>query len=258
MHWDAYTAFSVITGMLCIGAAFMPDMEPKSRAWVAVAGLLSVGYGLYVAAQTRGVYHFSVVIFVLPVVALIYVIVKIVVRTSGNRPGQPARVPAVAAASQPRGAVTHSPDGSRYWTGVAWEPAMSDDGRNWWNGAEWISFSAPGRQWWDGSAWRYPGDSSSSKDISGDMKTSADVSPQGGSGLTGAVGGGSWAGGEPRMPVELDLDEGLLDRTVIRRRPAAPESSGQTGHPVPRFCGMCGQALTGGDRFCSGCGAATV
>lgn len=257
MHWDGYTVFSVITGLICIGAAFMPEMKAGSRAWIALAGVLSVGYGLYVAAQTRGVYHFSVVIFVLPVVAIIYVVAKIVGRNSPTSPGRPARGPAAAAASQPRGAVTHSPDGSRYWTGAAWESAMSDDGRNWWNGAEWISSGVPGRQWWDGSAWRYSGDSSS-QDVGGEMKTSSSVSAEVSSGLAGAVGGGSWAREEPRMPVEPDLDEDILDRTVIRRRPAAPESSGQTGHPVPRFCGMCGQALAATDRYCSECGAAAT
>lgn len=71
MHWSAYEVFSVISGVLLLGATTM--IEPgRDRMWLFLSGVVFVGYGIYVASQDSGVYFFSPLIFVIPVGAAIW------------------------------------------------------------------------------------------------------------------------------------------------------------------------------------------
>jgi hypothetical protein len=77
MHWDVYTAFSVITGVgLLIAGLAVPGVSTKSRIYAVVGGAFYVVYGIYVARQTSGTYYFPVFIFVLPIAAIIGLVIK--------------------------------------------------------------------------------------------------------------------------------------------------------------------------------------
>jgi len=84
-HWDGYTVFSVISGVLLILMSFTPGMKPGSRVLGVVGGIALATYGIWVANQTTGTYYFSVYIFIVPVIALISF-----VKTLGS-PKTPAR-----------------------------------------------------------------------------------------------------------------------------------------------------------------------
>lgn len=69
MHWDVYTTFSVISGiMLFIIAGTIKDSKPRDRAWVVLGGLISLVYGIFVSTRTSGFFVFSVWIFIVPFV----------------------------------------------------------------------------------------------------------------------------------------------------------------------------------------------
>lgn len=74
MQWSAYEIFSVISGLILIGTTFMPGLSVKDRFYAFVGGAFFVGYGFYVANQAAGTYEFPVIIFVIPVGAVIYVL----------------------------------------------------------------------------------------------------------------------------------------------------------------------------------------
>lgn len=68
MHWDAYTIFSVLSGVVLMLTAFAPlGLSDKNRLWTFIAGLVFAGYGIYVAHQTSGFFVFPVEVFVIPV-----------------------------------------------------------------------------------------------------------------------------------------------------------------------------------------------
>ena len=72
MTWSKYEIFSVLSGFVLIGAAFLPGMSTKDRLRLGSVGVLFVGYGFFVAAQTTGSWQFPWVIFVLPFFGLGY------------------------------------------------------------------------------------------------------------------------------------------------------------------------------------------
>ena len=82
-HWSAYEIFAVLSGIILIGAAFVPGMSVKDRAWAVLGGIFFVCYGWYVAHQTTGTFSFPVVIFLIPPGAVIYLLVKAYGRSSG-------------------------------------------------------------------------------------------------------------------------------------------------------------------------------
>ncbi|WP_433473697.1 hypothetical protein ACQPZP_33525 [Spirillospora sp. CA-142024] len=72
MTWSKYEIFSVLSGFVLIGAAFMPGMSVKDRMRMGAAGVLFAGYGFFVAAQTSGTWEFPWMIFVIPFIGLGY------------------------------------------------------------------------------------------------------------------------------------------------------------------------------------------
>jgi hypothetical protein len=83
-QWSAYEIFSVLSGIVLIGAAFIPGLTVKDRAYAVMGGGFFVGYGWYVAHQTSGTFEFPVMIFVIPAAAVIYLLVKVFGHTHGT------------------------------------------------------------------------------------------------------------------------------------------------------------------------------
>ena len=77
MHWDAYTAFSVISGVLLIVLAALPAETTKNRLASVIAGAAFIAYGIYVAKQSSGTYVFPVYIFLVPIAALGKVVARL-------------------------------------------------------------------------------------------------------------------------------------------------------------------------------------
>lgn len=84
MHWTAYEIFSVISGFLLLILAFIPQDKASNRLWCGVGGLAFIVYGIYVANQTSGTYYFPALIFIVPVLAALYVIRSLVSRGAGR------------------------------------------------------------------------------------------------------------------------------------------------------------------------------
>jgi hypothetical protein len=80
MHWSAYEVFSVLSGVAMVLLAILPNMSGIGRSWAFAGGVLFIGYGIYVAKQTSGTFVFPVWIFVIPFVAVIYLIAGLVNR----------------------------------------------------------------------------------------------------------------------------------------------------------------------------------
>lgn len=74
MQWTSYEIFSVISGLILIAATFMSGLSVKYRFYSFVGGAFFVGYGFYVANEVAGTYEFPVIIFLIPVAAVIYVL----------------------------------------------------------------------------------------------------------------------------------------------------------------------------------------
>src|ERR1700730_11235987 len=80
MHWGADEIFSVISGLVLLGAAFVPTDKVSNRLWAAGGGIALIIYGIYVANQTSGTFYFPVWIFVIPFGAAIYIVVSMAKR----------------------------------------------------------------------------------------------------------------------------------------------------------------------------------
>jgi hypothetical protein len=92
-HWDGYTVFSVISGVLLVLMALVPGLKPGARLLYVLGGAGLMAYGIWVAHQTSGTYYFSVYIFLIPVVALV-TFIKAMGGSGTQRPrtpGQPVR-----------------------------------------------------------------------------------------------------------------------------------------------------------------------
>ena len=76
MDWDAYTVFSVVSGILLVIFGITVSVNGKDRAWVIGGGVFFLLYGFYVAAQTSGTFGFPVIIFLIPFGAIAYLIYK--------------------------------------------------------------------------------------------------------------------------------------------------------------------------------------
>jgi hypothetical protein len=85
-HWDGYTVFSVISGVLLVLMSFTPRLKPGSRVLYVVGGIALAGYGIWVAKQTSGTYYFSVYIFIVPVIAVISFVKTIGTAKTPTRP----------------------------------------------------------------------------------------------------------------------------------------------------------------------------
>lgn len=76
MGWSAYEVFTVISGLILIGWAFVEDggddieVTLAMRVGAVAAGVVFIGYAIFVANQTQGIWTFPAFIFALPVLAL--------------------------------------------------------------------------------------------------------------------------------------------------------------------------------------------
>ena len=66
MNWDVYTTFSLISGLLTMAAAALPNLKASERAGLVLSGLVFGGYGVFVATRSSGTYLFPVWIFLAP------------------------------------------------------------------------------------------------------------------------------------------------------------------------------------------------
>ena len=98
MHWDAYTVFSVISGVVLIGMGLAARLLIKYRVYAFIGGAFFIGYGFYVAKQTTGTYFFSVWVFIIPVIGIGYLVAT---AAGVNKPRSSRPVPG-AAGSQPQ------------------------------------------------------------------------------------------------------------------------------------------------------------
>jgi hypothetical protein len=73
-HWDGYTVFSVISGVLLVLMALVPGEKPGTRVGFFLGGIAMGAYGIYVANQTSGTYYFPVYVFLVPIIAVAYFI----------------------------------------------------------------------------------------------------------------------------------------------------------------------------------------
>ncbi|WP_329298685.1 hypothetical protein OG410_09390 [Streptomyces sp. NBC_00659] len=64
-HRSAYEVFAVLSGIIPIGAAFVPGNSFKNRVRAAPGGIFLTCYGRYVAHRTTGTFRFPVVIFLI-------------------------------------------------------------------------------------------------------------------------------------------------------------------------------------------------
>jgi hypothetical protein len=71
-HWDGYTIFSVISGVLLVVMALVPGEKAGTRVGLFLGGIAMAAYGVYVANQATGTYYFSVYVFLIPIVAVVY------------------------------------------------------------------------------------------------------------------------------------------------------------------------------------------
>src|ERR1700761_5153237 len=102
MHWDGYTIFSVLSGVvLAIGGLASPGLRGKDRFYGFIGGAAFIGYGLFVAHQTSGTFFFPVWIFIIPPVGSLYLIVAAVKNRqpaasagTGQAPSRPPAAPA--------------------------------------------------------------------------------------------------------------------------------------------------------------------
>ena len=98
-HWDGYTVFSVISGVLLVIMAFVPGIKPGARLTYVLVGIGMFAYGIWVAQQTSGIYFFPVYIFFVPVIAIATIIKSMgkgrvqVPRTSGRTAAVPVTRP---------------------------------------------------------------------------------------------------------------------------------------------------------------------
>ena len=89
MHWDGYTVFSVISGVALIILGLAPGgLSAKDRIYAIIGGAFFCGYGIYVAKQTSGTFFFPVWIFIIPVVAIGYLVVAALGGTKPRPDGQ--------------------------------------------------------------------------------------------------------------------------------------------------------------------------
>jgi hypothetical protein len=73
-HWGPYEVFSVISGVILAIVAFAPGIKARERAGALAGGVAFIAYGAYVAHQTSGTFYFPVWIFVIPFLALAYLV----------------------------------------------------------------------------------------------------------------------------------------------------------------------------------------
>ena len=104
MNWNGYTVFSVISGVILVIASLVArDVKAKDRFYGIVGGGAFIGYGIFVANQTSGTFFFPIWIFIIPVIAIVYLLVQASGKNRGvSRPASHAH--GATAAKAPNGA----------------------------------------------------------------------------------------------------------------------------------------------------------
>ncbi len=109
MSWNGYTVFSVISGVILVITGLVGrGVSAKNRIYALLGGVFFAGYGIYVAKQTSGTYYFPVWIFVIPVLAIGYLIASALGMTK-SRPASHARGGTAAKAPNPPAAAPYPP-----------------------------------------------------------------------------------------------------------------------------------------------------
>jgi hypothetical protein len=98
MHWNGYTIFSVLSGVVLVVAVLVTrGVSAKDRLYGLIGGAGFIGYGIFAANQTSGTFYFPVWIFIVPPAAVGYLVVG-AVRRSSRRAAGTATVPRTAVA----------------------------------------------------------------------------------------------------------------------------------------------------------------
>lgn len=111
MSWNGYTVFSVISGVILVITGLVGrGVSAKNRIYALLGGVFFAGYGIYVAKQASGTYYFPIWIFVIPVLAIGYLIASALGMTK-SRPASHARGGTGAKAPNAPGAAPIYPAG---------------------------------------------------------------------------------------------------------------------------------------------------
>jgi uncharacterized membrane protein (DUF2068 family) len=84
MHWSAYEVFSVISGVILIAGSLLPRIRVRDRFWAVACGAGLIAYAIYTGHQISGTYTFPVVIFIIPFVAVIWLLARAFGKRSGS------------------------------------------------------------------------------------------------------------------------------------------------------------------------------
>jgi hypothetical protein len=87
MNWSAYEVFSVISGALILIGIFVPGLNAKERLGCLGVGGFFVGYGIFVATRTTGIWLFPIWIFFIPFAIVIGCVVLVVIRRKEKSTG---------------------------------------------------------------------------------------------------------------------------------------------------------------------------
>jgi hypothetical protein len=90
MHWTAYEVFSVISGVILIICTFAPRVKTRDRFWAFFGGVAFIVYAIYTGHQIEGTYSFPVAIFIIPVVAVLWILAAVFGLT-GTKAAPPSR-----------------------------------------------------------------------------------------------------------------------------------------------------------------------
>jgi hypothetical protein len=99
VHWDVYTVFAVLSGVVAMLGGLAFASRPRDRLWGVLGGAALIAYGVYVAGQTSGTYYFPVQMFVIApvgVAALVWHWFTTSAVAARNRPTGPPRTSAHA------------------------------------------------------------------------------------------------------------------------------------------------------------------
>jgi uncharacterized membrane protein len=66
MHWDLYTTFAVIGGVVLVAAGVLGGEPPKEKLLSIAVGIGMAGYGIFVSTRTSGTWPFPIAVFVIP------------------------------------------------------------------------------------------------------------------------------------------------------------------------------------------------
>ena len=113
--WGGYTVFSVLSGIILILGAILGENSVKDRFWLFFGGVALCCYGFYVANQTSGTYYFSIWIFIVPFLGVLYAVASIAEKFSHKGGGA---APLEKVVEQPKQSFQ--------------QPNLSDDAPTWW------------------------------------------------------------------------------------------------------------------------------